>query len=387
MNLRPSLFLALPFSLALTGCGGADSTTGTPAPDTSSICVAGDTSVQWQKLLSENATNLSAYQLFANPCDATKNPSSRGVPYTLSTPLFTDYASKYRFVFVPQDTTATYTADSAFDFPVGTVISKTFSLPADTSQRGFEHETQIETRLLIHREAGWVALPYVWNANHTDAVLDVNGELISTELLHNETTYALDYAVPDPQKCKRCHQSNGIFTPIGPKARFLNSDYDYGNGPENQLQHWLAAGILSGLPADTSSIDEVPHFDDNTDLSSIPPSQLQTYAKGWLDINCGHCHRPGGDASNTNFHAYWDLDFDTNRNEHGVCQKPISFGGGSLSWIIFPGNADESIVIQRMSATDGGDRMPPLGRDLVHAEGVELVKAWINSLPDDPACH
>ena len=101
----------------------------------------------------------------------------------------------------------------------------------------------------------------------------------------------------------------------------------------------------------------------------------------------GTCHRPGGDASNTNFHAYWELDFDSNQNAHGVCQKPISFGGGSLSWIIYPGNADESIMIQRMAATDGGDRMPPLGRDLVHGEGLELVKAWINSLADNPACH
>ncbi|WP_430462230.1 SO2930 family diheme c-type cytochrome [Thalassolituus sp. LLYu03] len=393
MNLRPSLSLlfAVPLSLALTACGGGGGGSGESTDNGngngSSVCVAGTTTVQWDKLLTENAAKLSDYQLFANPCDATDNPSPRGVPYTLSTPLFTDYASKYRFVFVPDDTTATYSADAAFSFPVGTVITKTFSLPSDTSERGFEHETQIETRLLIHRATGWVALPYVWNADHTDAALDLNGEQISTELTHKETTYALDYGVPDPQKCKRCHQSDGIFTPIGPKARFLNSEYDYGSGPENQLQHWLAAGILSGVPADAASIDEVPVFTDNTDISAIPPSQLQTYAKGWMDINCGHCHRPGGDASNTNFHAYWELDFDTNHNAHGVCQKPISYGGGTLSWIIYPGNADESIMIQRMSATEGGDRMPPLGRDLVHGEGVELVKAWINSLADNPACH
>ncbi len=380
-----SLSLALPLTLLLTACGGDSSS---DAHNTvSDTCVAGETSVQWEKLLSENAANLSDYQLFSNPCNATTNPSPRGIPYTLSTPLFTDYASKYRFVFVPQDTVATYSKDDSFDFPVGTVITKTFSLPDNTAERGFDNERQIETRLLVHRETGWVALPYVWNADGTDAVLDVNGELISTELTHNEQTYALDYGVPDPQKCKRCHQTDGVFTPIGPKARFLNSDYDYSTGRENQLQHWMAAGILQGLPTEADSIDEVPEFSDATDLSAIPPSELQTYAKGWLDINCGHCHRPGGDASNTNFHAYWELDFDSNQNAHGVCQKPISFGGGSLSWIIYPGNADESIMIQRMAATDGGDRMPPLGRDLVHGEGLALVKAWINSLADNPACH
>lgn len=379
-----SLKLALPLTLVLTACGGDSSDESSTTAET---CISGETSVQWEKLLTENAQKLSDYKLFRNPCNATDEPSPRGIPYSLSTALFTDYASKYRFVFIPDDTFATYKTDDAFDFPVGTVITKTFSLPQNTELRGFENERQIETRLLIHRASGWVALPYVWNSEQTDAVLDLNGEQISTELTHNDQTYALDYAVPDPQKCKRCHQSDGIFTPIGPKARFLNSDYDYKNSRENQLQYWMNTGILQGLPSDTVSIDEIPEFSDSTDVGAIPPSQLETYAKGWLDVNCGHCHRPEGDASNTNFHAYWELDFSTNQNAHGVCQKPISFGGGDLSWIIFPGNADKSIVIQRMAATNGRDRMPPLGRDLVHGEGLELIKAWINSLPDDSNCH
>ena len=143
-----SLSLALPLTLLLTACGGdSSSDTQNTVSDT---CVAGETSVQWEKLLSENAANLSGYQLFSNPCNATADPSPRGIPYTLSTPLFTDYASKYRFVFVPQDTVATYSEDDSFDFPVGTVITKTFSLPDNTAERGFDNERQIETRLLVH---------------------------------------------------------------------------------------------------------------------------------------------------------------------------------------------------------------------------------------------
>ena len=370
-------------TVLLSACGGSD----TAGDDPRAVCVSGETTVQWEKLLTDNAVSLSEYQLFENPCDPTANPSARGVPYTLSSPLFTDYASKYRFVFVPTDTTATYQADASFDFPIGTVLTKTFALPADTSERGIEQENMIETRLLIHRENGWVALPYVWNADRTDATLDLNGERVSTRLIHNDQTYSLNYAVPDPQKCVRCHKNGETTLPLGPKARFLNTDFDYGNGPENQLQHWLAAGILSGLPEDTGSIDQIPDFSDSTSISSIPPSELEAYAKGWLDVNCGHCHRPGGDASNTNFHGYWELNFATQKNAHGVCQRPISYGGGDLSWIIYPGNAEESILVQRMNTRNGGDRMPPLGRDLIHAEGVALVSAWINNLPDDPACQ
>lgn len=370
-----SLFIASVLPFLLSGC--LESATN----NTSVSCVQQEgQEVNWNLLLTDNSPTLSAYRLFENTCDPTKNPSKRGVPYDLSVPLFTDYATKYRFVFVPEDQKATYVADEAFDFPVGTVITKTFALPANTENRGFENENLIETRLLIKRSTGWIALPYVWNKEKTDATLDTNGEAVSTSIIHDETSYTLNYGVPDPAKCKRCHQVDSKFSPIGPKARFLNSDYAYSTGTENQLQHWVAAGILQGVPTDAAQIDAVPHFDDHTDVSAIAPSELEKYAKGWLDINCGHCHRTGGDASNTNMHVNYALDFASNKNEHGVCQKPISFGGGSLAWIITPGNADTSIMTFRMNTRDSGDRMPPLGRDLIHAEGVSLIKAWINNM-------
>jgi len=49
---------------------------------------------------------------------------------------------------------------------------------------------------------------------------------------------------------------------------------------------------------------------------------------------------------------------------------------------VVPGNADESILHFRMDTTNPQDSMPRLGRALIHEEGVALVKAWINSLPD-----
>ncbi|MCP5334976.1 MAG: hypothetical protein H7A08_04700 [Oceanospirillaceae bacterium] len=370
-----TLFITTALALLLSGC--LDS----PASNNSTAsCTSTPQAVNWNLLLTDNSQTLSAYRLFQNPCDPTKNPNNRGVPYDLAIPLFTDYASKYRFVFVPDDQKATYQATAAFDFPVGTVIAKTFALPADTAERGIENENLIETRLLIKRSTGWIALPYVWNKDKTDAVLDTNGEAISTSIIHDETSYSLNYGVPDPAKCKRCHQVDSKFSPIGPKARYLNSDYAYSTGTENQLQHWVAAGILEGLPSNSEEIDAVPHFNDSTDIDAIAPSELEKYAKGWLDINCGHCHRTGGDASNTNMHVNYELNFSSTKNEHGVCQKPISFGGGSLSWIITPGDADASIMVYRMNTRNSGDRMPPLGRDLIHSEGVKLVKAWINSM-------
>jgi hypothetical protein len=52
------------------------------------------------------------------------------VTYELATPLFTDYALKWRVLFIPNGQKAAYNPDRAFDLPVGTVIAKTFYYPS-----------------------------------------------------------------------------------------------------------------------------------------------------------------------------------------------------------------------------------------------------------------
>jgi len=382
--------------VGLVGCGsnsdGSDEQTNNAGSNERILGVSGDAScqlnaestVQWDKL-TRNQDKLSDYGLFQNPCDPTDNPSPRGLPYDLSVPLFTDYATKYRFVFVPEDNTASYDADEVFDFPIGTVIVKTFTVPVDTSEREIAKEEIIETRLIIHRTNGWITLPYIWNESKTEATLSGLGKTFETSISHNSADLDFTYGIPTSQQCVQCHQIStpeyeGMF-PIGPKARYLNMDYDYGSGPENQIQKWVAEGLLSGVP-NAGEIDVIPEFSDTLDLETLDTNSLDTMARAWLDINCAHCHREeGGNAGNTNFNSLWDYS-----GAFRTCNSPISYGGEGLSWIISPGKADESILIQRMKAVpDGnGDQMPPLGRDLQHSEGVALIKAWINDSTATP---
>ena len=76
-------------------------------------------------------------------------PAEAVTPYDLATPLFSDHAEKLRFVWTPSP--ASYDVDEAFEFPVGSVLIKTFAYP--------EGAGLIETRLLIRQEAGWKACP------------------------------------------------------------------------------------------------------------------------------------------------------------------------------------------------------------------------------------
>ncbi len=61
--------------------------------------------------------------------------NERVVPYDLNTPLFSDYAHKLRTMWMPAARAATYSATESFEFPVGTIFSKTFYYPRDRRRR------------------------------------------------------------------------------------------------------------------------------------------------------------------------------------------------------------------------------------------------------------
>ncbi|MBY5994178.1 parallel beta-helix domain-containing protein [Ferrimonas balearica] len=353
-----------------------------------SLCEASGSEVNWAALLGANCPNLSDYNLFADSTNPKGVANSGGLPYDLNSALFTDYATKYRYVFVPGGQAAEYSDQEVFDFPVGSVLVKTFAMPDDTATPGNENEEILETRLLIHREAGWSALPYVWNAAKDEAGLAKPGSIMNQSVVHQGETIEFDYVVPSINQCKQCHQFSGDdgiarFMPIGPKARYLNGDYAYNDGSANQLTHWAGHGILTGVPADLATVQTVPAFEllGNGDLSGATDAQVMDLAKGYLDINCAHCHRPEGNASNTGLKLEYWRPYAGNEQAHGECKSPVAYGGGSLGFDIVPGDPESSIMHYRMASTDPGDRMPEIGRSLAHDAGVDLIREWITRLP------
>jgi parallel beta-helix repeat protein len=325
---------------------------------------------------------LSDYNLFADDPEP-RHGANGGVHYDLVTPLFTDYAQKYRFFFIPEGQQAAYSTRDALDFPVGTIISKTFAMPRDFLNVAAGEEI-IETRLLIHRKHGWVALPYTWREDGSDADLTLAGGTREVSWIHTDgSARSTNYEIPDANACKTCHtlarpetgsgvNMESVVVPIGPKARFINADNTYDGMTMNQLARLETLGKLAGLPADLDNIDTVPDWED-------PAQPLEARAKAYLDINCAHCHNPGGFASNSALYLeYWrDVD-----RAYGLCKTPVAAGSGSggLQYAIVPGDADASITAYRMDSNEPDVRMPEIGRTLVHDEGVALVRQWIDSL-------
>lgn len=317
------------------------------------------------------------------------------VPYDLNTPLFSDYAHKLRTVWMPEGTSATYKAQQSFDFPVGTILSKTFYYPLPAgqawdgksvartppSQSSLEGEALdlakvrlIETRLLVHRAEGWVALPYVWNDAQTEATLKRTGELVALELVDAAgAREAVNYQVPDQNQCGGCHITDNKsrkLLPIGPKARHLNRSFEYAGGRENQLARLARVGYLTGVPAGP------PRLADAMDATA----SLDARARAYLDVNCGHCHSATGPAITS---GLW-LDAGTqDRLKLGFCKQPIAAGKGTGNRLhdIEPGNAAASIFEFRMDSDDPAIMMPELGRSVVHREGLQLIRDWINAQP------
>jgi len=312
---------------------------------------------------------LSSWHLFTAASDGLK-PSPGVLPYDLNTPLFSDYASKYRFVWMPQDASATYNDDSVFEFPVGTILAKTFAFPID-GRTG--KEKLIETRLLVHTAAGWTPLPYIWNARQTEAYLQLVPDPVPVRFT-DTAGHARDftYQIPNVNECKQCHDHNNQLLPIGPKARNLNKDFNYPDGTANQLARWTQAGYLRGAPA---SNDAAPRSAVWNNPVSGP---LEQRALAYLDNNCAHCHQPGGTA------GYTGVDFRLNHFDPlhaGFCKHPNSAGNmEGRQYDVVPGDPDESILIYRLASTAPKVMMPQIGRASVHTEGLALLREWISSL-------
>ena len=320
--------------------------------------------------------------------------NERVMPYEINTPLFSDYALKLRTVWMPENSTATYRADQEFDFPVGTIFSKTFHYEkshdwtdasrtvlavdrnATLDSNGalpLDEYVLVETRLFVRYESGWKALPYVWNDAQNDAFLEVAGDLQRLELVFAEQRQEITYLVPDVNQCAGCHtpdHSSKELRLIGPRAWQLNRDYDYSGNMRNQLDHWQDHGILDTVPATTP---------DGVDWHVPGQASIERRAKAYLDANCAHCHNPAGAADTSALHLNLDAPVD---RHYGVCKTPVAVGRGSgdRPYDISPGLPGDSILLFRMESVDPAIVMPELGRGAVHREAVALIREWISGM-------
>lgn len=291
------------------------------------------------------------------------------IPYELISSLFTDYSIKSRFVWMPEGATANYiSSSSVFDFPVGTILIKNFSynnvLPEQINRN-------IETRLMIKKENGWIFADYIWNDDQTEAIFNLDGSVVDISWLQNGVEKNINYRVPSASQCLTCHKISDLAIPNGVKPRNINKTLDYGSNSMNQLDKWMEMGYLDTYP---ENLEAVANW---KDLSE----PLEKRVRSYVDINCAHCHSDNTHCSyiplRLSFEATTDLE------NMGVCVTPDLNLGNGTDFVISPGNHIRSVMHYRMSSTEEQYMMPLIGRTIVHDEALAMIQTWINSLENN----
>lgn len=275
------------------------------------------------------------------------------IPFDINSPLWSDGATKKRWLALQDGTTIDVAPDGDFLFPVGTILWKQFSIDG----------APVETRAFVRHDDGtWAGYSWEWTGN--DAVLLPAAKV---KVLPNGQSYYF----PSRAECLRCHTDIVNFS-IGPELAQLNRDlvYESTGRISNQLETLDHINVLTfNLP---NAIEDIPTYAAIEDTHR----PLVTRVRSYLHANCSSCHRGEGVTQ-----ARMDFRFTATRAEMEVCDLGPDFGdlGVPGAKLLSPGNPTASVMRLRHASTDALVRMPPLATSLVNFPAIADFDAWILS--------
>lgn len=266
--------------------------------------------------------------------------------YDVNAPLWSDGAEKDRWFALPDhaipDTKIKEGGDGVFEFPVGSVIVKNFSLL----------DTKVETRFLVrHDDGDWGGYTYQWYADQTDAVLLEDRKTVDFG--------NVSWTYPSRTDCFQCHSKTvGV---LGLESGQINRTVKVSGETKNQLSELQNAGYLMG-----SGIESAVLVDPSDETAN-----LLDRAKSYLHSNCSGCHSPDGIAPGN-----FDFRYATKLVDMGILPLDITNAPDS---VVEPGNPENSVLLHRLRGDDN-KRMPPLSTTLLDYDAIELFEAWIASM-------
>jgi hypothetical protein len=259
--------------------------------------------------------------------------------------LWSDGATKRRWMFVPPGTAIDTSDPDNWNFPAGTKIWKEFTRDG----------VRVETRLLFkHGEASdaWTPVAYVWRSSD-EAWSTPDGE---------EDALGTSHDVPSASQCVGCHGGarSGV---LGVSAIQLPHQGEAGHEGLDSLADagWLTTPIASS--------------------NELPGDPATREALGYLHANCAHCHnqeRPERDGPRC-FDPESPIDFRLRLDALGATEATAVYRT-AVGEVIDAGDPTDSDVIERMRSRSAWSGMPPLGSEVVDEQGVSIVETWIGTL-------
>lgn len=257
--------------------------------------------------------------------------------------LWSDGASKRRWMRLPPGTSIDTSSMDSWDFPVGTKFWKEFT-------RG---GVRVETRLLQRLKGGWIGVAYLWRRDGSDATAAPYGAIDARGTPHD---------VPASNECDACHAGRKSHV-LGFSAVQLTQPAEPGS---LNLDELVRLGLISNAPATTPE---------------VPGDATEQAALGYLHANCSHCHnasRPERDGARC-FDPDSDIDFSLNAG--GASSVSATSTYRTAKGVCFePGAPDESKLIELVGERGRFNQMPPLATEVVDAAAVTLLRRWIEEM-------
>ena len=308
------------------------------------------------------------------------------IPYQPNVQLFSDNASKIRYLGIPYnggsitpDQQIDFAPTGTWTFPNGTVFVKTFEL--QTNLTITNSLLRLETRLLVRdRNGGVYGVTYKWRPDYSDADLLTASSNEPVVITTATGTVTNTWYYPSPADCLTCHTPVANYV-LGVNTRQLNTSLSYPSTgvTDNELRTLNRLGLLN--PAFNESA--ITNFEALSALTNTAAS-FQQRARSYLDANCAQCHQPGGTGPT------FDARYDTSLASQDITNYPAKFSlGNDNESIVRDNDIWRSSLYARMNIVDETNlassiQMPPLARLLIDTNAVAVMGAWIDSLPGLP---
>lgn len=298
-------------------------------------------------------------------------------PFAPQYPLWSDGASKLRWVSLPKDGTIDATNPDAWRFPVGTRFWKQFSFGGRRVETRYIEKTGQET---------WIFAAYVWSDDQREATL---APAMTGLRNHVEIAPGVRHNIPSVGDCKACHEGAQRDSVLGFGALQLSSNRD----PLAPHAEPSPAGSLD-LDAllKENRIKNAPVAWLTTPPTIAASSPRARAILGYLHGNCSNCHNDQDPVSSVGLSLRASLTANSGSDQPalltavGVRSKfQIRGVPPERSLRLAPGDIERSAVVVRMRARDGMSQMPPLGSKLVDRAALELISDWVREELSGPA--
>lgn len=281
-------------------------------------------------------------------------------------PLYSDDATKKRFIYLPTNTKIDTTVPDEWIYPMGTIFYKEFSID------GKKVETRVwEKTAIAQGMSSWRPSVYVWktanaSGDQTEADLltvdDFYTKPVAERQLYQAGQIETKYKMVRMAQCATCHR--------GSNDSALGFNYLQLSG--------------SSLQFDLAKIASLNYFTTPPiTIDTIKGTQKARDAMGYMQSNCATCHSPRGNSGLPNFKhksstvLYEDEQILVTNNARVSPQLPL---------ITF-GDLPNSLIHKRLSSRT----MPGILPIAVDQLGVGLLANWIlepqiNTVSSAPNC-